>query len=216
MLWLGLISCTLSISAVDIPLIFPVPREQKVTNDVFTVDETISVLVPVNAVEQDILLARSIIRELSDKYGVAVKLATANDLPSKGKIILMGSQSNILIREYCRRNNLLLTGEKPGKEGYILHVKNDIIVVAGQDDQGAFYGLQSLRQLLIRGNGKKVQGIEVTDWPVMPFRGIRLYVPGPENIAFYKRFIRDFMALYKYNKVIVEVNCMRLDRCLFY
>jgi hypothetical protein len=212
LLWLVLISCTLSISAVDIPLIFPVPREQKVTKDLFTVDETISVLVPVNAVEQDIFLARSIIRELSDKYGVAVRLTTANNLPSKGKLILMGSKSNILIREYSRRNNLLLTEEKPGTEGYILHVKNEIIVVAGRDDRGAFYGLQSLRQLLIRGNGKTVQGIEVTDWPVMPFRGIRLYVPGPENIAFYKRFIRDFMALYKYNKVIVEVNCMRLDR----
>ena len=212
LLWLVLISGTLSISAKDIPLIFPVPREQKVTNDLFIVDEGISVVVPVNAGKQDIFLARSIIRELSDKYGVAVKLTTANTLPSKGKVILMGNQNNILIREYCSRNNLLLTKEKPGTEGYILHVKNNLIAIAGWDDQGAFYGLQSLRQLLIRGNGKTVQGIEVTDWPVMPFRGIRLYVPGPENIAFYKRFVRDFMALYKYNKVIVEVNCMRLDR----
>jgi hypothetical protein len=46
----------------------------------------------------------------------------------------------------------------------------------------------------------------------MPFRGIRLYVPGPENIAFFNRFLKDFMALYKYNKLIMEVNCMRLDK----
>jgi len=37
-------------------------------------------------------------------------------------------------------------------------------------------------------------------------------VPGSENIAFFKRFLRDFMALYKFNKVIIELNCMRLDR----
>jgi hypothetical protein len=212
-LFVAILICTASgVSASDLPLIFPLPQEQKVTSEVFTVDETISVAVPVNATEQDIFLARSIIRELSDKYGVAVKLTNLNTLPAKGKIILMGNKSNILISEYSSRNNLVLTEKKPGNEGYILHVKNNLIVIAGWDDQGAFYGLQSLRQLLIRGNGKTVQGIEVTDWPRLPFRGIRLYVPGPDNIAFYKRFLRDFMALYKYNKVIVEVNCMRLDR----
>ncbi len=84
--------------------------------------------------------------------------------------------------------------------------------MAGYDDAGAFFGYQSLRQLLIDGKGKQIRGIEVTDWPNMSFRAIRLYVPGPDNIAFFKRFLRDFMALYKYNKVIIEVNCMRLDR----
>lgn len=47
----------------------------------------------------------------------------------------------------------------------------------------------------------------------MPFRAIRLYLPGPENIRFFKRFLRDFMALYKFNQVIVEMNAsMRLHR----
>ena len=51
------------------------------------------------------------------------------------------------------------------------------------------------------------------DWPAKPFRGIKLYLPGHENIAYFKRFVRDFMALYKYNRVIVELNgAMRLDR----
>jgi len=54
--------------------------------------------------------------------------------------------------------------------------------------------------------------VKVKDWPAFPFRAIRLYVPGPENFAFFRRFMRDFMALYKYNKVIIEFNCMRLDK----
>lgn len=201
-----------SVSAADIPLIFPIPQEQKVTSETFIVDETISVIVPENANEQDISLARNLVRELSDKYGIALKISTADSVTAKGRKILMGTTNNPLILKYCTDNNLILTEKKPGPEGYILHVKNDIIVVAGWDNHGAFYGLQSLRQLLMKGNGKIVQGIEVTDWPNLPFRAIRLYVPGPDNIAFFKRFLRDFMALYKYNKVIVEVNCMRLDR----
>jgi hypothetical protein len=94
----------------------------------------------------------------------------------------------------------------------LLEVTSDKIVIAGSDDQGAFYGLQSLRQLIDAGRGETVQGLKVRDWPSFPFRAIRLYVPGPENIAFFKRFMRDFMSLYKYNKVIIELNCMRLDK----
>ena len=57
-----------------------------------------------------------------------------------------------------------------------------------------------------------MQGIKVRDWPNLPFRAIKIYVPGPDNIAFFKRFMRDFMALYKYNKIMIEFNCMRLDK----
>jgi hypothetical protein len=36
--------------------------------------------------------------------------------------------------------------------------------------------------------------------------------PGPENTAYFRRFLRDFMSMYKYNKVIIELPCMRLDK----
>src|SRR5690606_16626926 len=53
----------------------------------------------------------------------------------------------------------------------------------------------------------------IKDWPYKSFRGIRVNIPGPENIAFFKRFIRDFMAYFKYNKIIMEVNAvMRFDK----
>ena len=71
-----------------------------------------------------------------------------------------------------------------------------------------------MRQL-IQGEAthKFVQGIRVRDWPAKPFRAIKLYLPGHENIAYFQRFVRDFLALYKYNRVIVEMNAaMRLDR----
>ena len=68
---------------------------------------------------------------------------------------------------------------------------------------------------MIRREGKAVTiaGARIEDRPHVPFRAIRLYLPGHENIAFFRRFLRDFMALYKFNKVIMEVNgSMRLDR----
>jgi hypothetical protein len=124
----------------------------------------------------------------------------------------MGTFGNALVKNYCRSNGLTVTAKEPGPEGYLLHSSANVILIAGSDDQGAFFGLQSLRQLIQNGKGKKVPGLKVKDWPRLPFRGIRLYVPGPENIAYFKRFMRDFMALYKFNKVIIEFNCMRLDK----
>ena len=201
-----------SVSAIEKPLIFPIPQELKITQEAFAVDESISILLPETASEADISLAQALVREFSDKYGVAIKIRAVTEIPQKGRSVIMGTLNNPLVRKYCSENKIDLTEKRPGPEGYLLQVTNNLAIVAGYDDPGAFFGMQSLRQLLIAGKGKRIQGVEITDWPNMPFRAIRLYVPGPDNIAFFKRFLRDFMALYKYNKVIIELNCMRLDR----
>jgi hypothetical protein len=194
------------------PLIFPIPQQLEVTDGFFIMDETVSIILPRNANEKDISLARFLIRDLSDKYGISLKTEKCTDIPKNKKVVIMGTFENPLIKKYGNDSNLNITKKNPGTEGYVLQVSENKIVVAGYDDQGAFFGLQSLRQLMQAGNGKKIQEVKVRDWPNMPFRAIRLYVPGPENIPFFKRFIRDFMALYKFNKVIIEFNCMRLDK----
>ena len=193
-------------------LIFPIPQQLELLNDNFLLDENTSIVIPQNSANNDIFLARFLVRELSDKYGIAVKIEELTEIPSNRKVVVMGRFDNPLVSRYCQDNNLDINEKSPGSEGYILEVNSNIIVIAGSDDAGAFYGLQSLRQLIMAGNGKEIQGVKVRDWPNFPFRGIRLYVPGPENIAFFKRFMRDFMSLYKFNKVIMELNCMRLDK----
>ncbi len=198
--------------AADKTLIFPIPQKMQLTDNAFVPDETMSIVVPQNMSKNDIFLARFLVRELSDRYGIAVKIDQVSDIPSGRKVVVMGKFDNPLISKYCKNNKLAISAKDPGPEGYLLNVTSDKIIIAGSDDQGAFYGLQSLRQLLDAGKGKTVQGLNVKDWPSFPFRAIRLYVPGPDNIAFFKRFMRDFMALYKYNKVIIELNCMRLDK----
>lgn len=198
--------------AADNPLIFPIPQELQLTNEVFTLDESVSIVLPENATDKDVALARFLVGELSAKYSLALKIETGSDIPKSKRIIVMGTIANPLIKEFCSENNLEVTAKSPGPEGYILQVNRNLILIGGWDDQGAFYGLQSLRQLIQSGEGRNVQGVKVRDWPNMPYRGIRLYVPGPDNIAFFKRFLKDFMALYKYNRLIMEVNCMRLDK----
>ena len=192
--------------------IFPIPQEMEVTQADFELTENTLVLVPTNPSPEGLFLARFFIRELCDRYGLALIFQEATELPADRPVVLMGSIQNPLVQAFCRQNNFNISAKQPGPEGYLLRVTDKIALVAGSDAPGAFYGLQSLRQLIKRDGDVKIQGVQVRDWPATSFRGIRLYIPGRENITFFKRFIRDFMALYKFNKVILEVNaCMRFD-----
>lgn len=58
-------------SAQEKILIFPIPQEIQITGDAFALDDKMSIIVPVNRSEKDISVARSLVRELSDKYGMA-------------------------------------------------------------------------------------------------------------------------------------------------
>ena len=182
---------SMKITAQEMPLIFPIPQQLVVTHDAFVLDETASIIIPQNATEKDFSLARFLVRELSDKYGIALKIETRADIPMDRRVVVMGSVQNPLIHDYCADNKVELTQKKPGSEGYILQVNNNSVIVGGSDDSGAFYGLQSLRQLIQTGKGKQIQGVKVRDWPSFPFRAIRLYIPGPENMAFFNRFLGD-------------------------
>jgi hypothetical protein len=194
-------------------LIFPVPQEIKTNGEVFKLDEQVIILVPQYTSENDLRLVHALVRDMSDQYGIALTVKHVSELPDENqRYILIGTIDNPLVKGYCSSNEIEVSSGNPGKEGYVLVVKKNRVVVAGWDDAGAFYGLQSLRQLVRDKDGYQLTGVNVRDWPAMPFRGIRLYIPGPENIAFFKRFLRDFMALYKFNKVIIEANCMRLNR----
>ena len=195
------------------PVIFPLPQEMEVLDNHFKLDEKTLIILPEKPSENDLFLARFLVGELSDRYGLAVKIERISRLPYGNSAVLIGSIDNPLVKEYCAQKNINVTSESPGSEGYVINIDEKMAVVAGSDDQGAFYGLQSLRQLIENGEVLQIPCIKVRDWPNMPFRGIRLYIPGHENIPFFKRFLKDFMALYKFNKVVLEVNaCMRLDR----
>jgi len=177
----------------------------------FSLVPSVPILVPATASDSELRLAHFLMADLADKHGLALLAQPASTLPSTGSFILMGDAENPLIREYLESRRVEAVREP---EGYLLDVDQRAVVIAGADEAGAFYGLQSLRQLIQGEAGRtNIAGIHVRDWPAKLFRGIKLYLPGHENIAYFQRFIRDFMALYKYNRVIVELNAaMRFDR----
>ena len=53
-------------------------------------------------------------------------------------------------------------------EGYYLKVTDKEVVIAGNDESGLFYGVQTLLGMMQEG---KLEACTITDWPDVPFRG---------------------------------------------
>lgn len=76
--------------------------------------------------------------------------------------VYIGVKGDKIIKKYQHRI--------PRKsEGYFLKIGKDCIVVAGADERGAYYGVQTLAQLLALD---KLPLAEVTDFPDVPYRGV--------------------------------------------
>jgi len=194
------------------PLIFPFPSEMQIGRGSFLLDEKAFLMLDERAGSDDRLITDLFRNEVADKYQYVVKTSNAKKLPEK--FILIGSIANPLIKNYCVQNGLWTSLQKLGDEGYILSVSEKNVVIASNTKKGALYGIESLRQIIKKQDGQILMPqLLVKDAPRYPFRGIKLYLPGKENISFFKRFIKDFVALYKFNKIILELNAnMRLDR----
>lgn len=86
-------------------------------------------------------------------------------------------------------------------EGYLLKIEKDTIFISAVSEAGAFYGLQTLKQLLIVYRKKgKLPLVEIIDYPEMKFRALMDDISrGPiPNMDFMKYQVRRLSEL-KYN-----------------
>lgn len=198
----------------DKPLIFPVPQKVEMGQGIFRIDRNTFIMVPEKETQADAFLAGLILTEFSDKYEHSIDIRKRSSFDNNEKFILAGDISNPLIAGFCQQKGLAKVLKELGPEGYVLSVSESYAVIAANTDKGALYGLESLRQIIsIKDGNLIIPRLMVRDAPQFEFRGIKLYLPGRENIIFFKRFIKDFIAYYKFNKVILELNAnMRLER----
>lgn len=102
----------------------------------------------------------------ADKYMQGAIWETLNEAapevaPKQKYKVTLGVKGDKEVRKY--RKNI-----PSNAEGYYLKISQDGIVVAGSDERGLFYGVQTLLSLTADGTYKE---IAVADWPDVPFRG---------------------------------------------
>ncbi len=95
--------------------------------------------------------------------------------------------------------------ERLGEEGYRMFVDRDKAVLSANDNDGIFYGIQTLNQLFEIQSLKKdnlkllIPGIRFWDEPRFPYRGMHLDVARHFfDVEFVKHHL-DLMAYYKFN-----------------
>ena len=109
-------------------------------------------------------------------------------------------QESGAILEICRWD-----GGEIGGEGYTLNVTQESILIRASTGKGAFYGLQTLTQLMLNSPGLRIPAVSIVDMPFKPVRGVHIYVPPRENVAWFKRYV-DFLARYKFNIMYMEIG----------
>lgn len=93
----------------------------------------------------------------------------------------------------------------PTPESYALEVTPTAAIVVGRDPAGAFYGIQTLQQLLKRTPSGQVAfaGVTLSDWPTMAFRGAHLFV-GKQALPFHEKLIEQVLSRLKLNRMVIE------------
>ena len=148
------------------PWIFPAPREMVEPGGDFILDDRVTIAIPSYPSPEDLFLAGMLADDLGAHFGVHLKTERVETLDPHRRAILIGSIANPLVREYCAGHGLVVNPREPGPEGYLLRTDGNVVLVAGSDERGAFYGLQSLRQLAAKDQDQvRFKGVRVRDWP---------------------------------------------------
>lgn len=94
-------------------------------------------------------------------------------------------------------------------EGYRIRVDRRGVEIAASTPAGAFYGLQSLAQVVQqREMGWECAALRVEDWPTMAFRGAHFF-PSASGVPFHHKLITRVMARYKLNHAVIQCEAAR-------
>ena len=149
--------------------IIPQPKEVIKTGSNFSLSgNSISIKISVNDTA-DLYIP---LNELSSTLNKFKEVAL--DYESKSsKVIWIGLPDDDKNFNKICRENALLEPDRIGEEGYSLLIKKDLILIAANKSAGLFYGIQTLRQLIIGNkNNSFLPGVKIFDYPSLKYRGI--------------------------------------------
>lgn len=128
-------------------------------------------------------LSALIVSGIKDASGISVKTILQDQKPKKSRFI-----------------HILLDPSITNAEGYVLDVTPASIVIKAKKENGLFYGVQTLLQLIPIDGKKNIQTVHIEDEPRFAWRGMmfdncrHMY-----TVEFIKKFI-DQLAYHKLNK----------------
>ncbi len=119
-----------------------------------------------------------------------------------GTVVWVGTRHELMGTHDLVGATLVLPGEVCVPDGYVLRCARqggrDVVICAGFDGRGCYYGLQTLIQLISFGRGvASIPRVEITDWPTYRIRLLKtsLSVDSAANVSRWA----DLLPRYKMN-----------------
>lgn len=187
------------------PQLIPQPRELETKKAEFRITPATVIALAEPAQAEDSFAAQTLrdeIRETSGQVVPVVSPVAAEKSPS----IVLGRLDQPFMESLLGRHGVSARGV--GEQGYVLDVGPNEVVVAGKDAAGLFYGVQTLRQLMVTsGQGAVILGVRARDWPALLYRGTQVDLSrGPvPTLAYLQRIVRT-IAEFKMNELFVYME----------
>jgi hypothetical protein len=166
--------------------IIPAPKQVTAGEGSFPLRDARVVLADGKSAE-DQFAAQDFISDVKTAAGAPLTIARGGR-----REILIGRVDSLPVAQALKRINAVAPATL-GEEGYVVLVTTDQVIVAGNTAAGAFYGLQTLKQL-VRGEGANafIPAVKIVDWPIMRWRGVSDDISrGPvPTVDYIKRQIR--------------------------
>lgn len=193
------------------PQLIPEPRELQSTGQNFEVKPETQLVLPPTSASEDRFAAESLQKELRLASGGEYPIV-ASSAAEHRPAIRLARFGDSLATQALRAAGLSADGV--GDQGYLLDVEPSGVVVAGKDAAGLFYGVQTLRQLVVPdGEGVKILGARVRDWPALAYRGAQVDIArGPvPTLNYLERVVRT-ISEFKMNQLYMYMeDSFRLD-----
>jgi hexosaminidase len=183
--------CTLSSFSQDSPII-PQPAELKMGQGSFIVTNKTSIVTKGSDLDKSAKFLQAYLKKM---YGLVLPIVTSGS--NNGNIIISYAKPEI-------NNNIATTSKNssnPIPGAYTLTISGNQVIIEGENEAGAFYGVQSLIQLFpfAKTNSLSIPQLWVKDHPRFAYRGMHLDVARHFfPVEFLKKYI-DFIAMHKMN-----------------
>ncbi len=198
----------------ELPLVIPRPKQMTATTsgEPFRVTPETRIVVADAATPQDKQGAEIVRSEIQIRFGLDVPVVRARDafVRQGVNVIAIGDGERNALLTRLRAAERLAPPDKP--EGYALLVTPRAVLVAGRDARGAFWGTQTLLQLLAPdgSGGAQVRPAKISDWPTLSVRAVHLF-HGRNARLFHEKLIGRVLSRFKMNAVFLQAEQLRWD-----
>lgn len=196
----------------DSPLL-PAPQQQEKFAENFVLRPDTRILTAADATAAEQRAPRDFQTYLRHRFKLALPLTSDASEGTQENCIVIGQPLlDARVAALCRREGLVVSAFDPGPEGYELIVRPGVVVVAGADAAGTYYGVQTLKQLVGVDADERcvIRGTRIRDWPDFGFRGVHL-LADDYALQLHTRLIDNLLAPLKINNLILECEYARWD-----